>query len=69
MGLCGYGLLGEGTLREMHFKCVICGKLTAGRLSKGGDGTFYYPRKHKYDGKLCPGSFHEAEWIKKRIKE
>ena len=49
---------------KTYFKCIICGKLTAGRLPKGGDGTFYYPRKHKYNGKSCPGNFHEAEWVK-----
>lgn len=50
------------------FKCVVCGKLTAGRLPRAsgwfkGDGSCYYPRRHKVGGVLCPGSLQEAEWV------
>jgi hypothetical protein len=52
-----------------RFKCVVCGKLTAGRLPRAhgrfpGDTTFYFPRRHKgADGKVCKGSRREAEWV------
>ena len=43
------------------YKCSICGKVTAGRIPRGGDGSFRYPRKHNDDdGKLCPGVYYEA---------
>jgi hypothetical protein len=46
------------------FKCSVCGKLTAGRLPSGGDGSFYFPRRHKgSDGRPCPGNIEEAEWV------
>ena len=49
------------------FKCVVCGKLTSGRLPRAGwlpgDGSFRYPRRHKVNGKPCPGNIMEAEWI------
>jgi len=49
----------------MKFKCFVCGKLTSGRKPKGGDGSFYYPRRHRLkDGRLCEGVFMEAVWIK-----
>jgi len=50
--------------RKQRFRCVVCGKITAGRLPREGDGTFYYPRRHKKDGFPCPGNVYEAEWIK-----
>jgi hypothetical protein len=54
-----------------RFKCVVCGKLTAGRLPvnphnhrERGDGTFWYPRRHKgKDGEPCPGNIEEAQII------
>jgi len=46
------------------FKCIICGKLTAGRIPRGGDGTLRYPRRHKWNGRPCPGNYREAEWVK-----
>ena len=58
-----------------RFKCVVCGKLTAGRLPREhgrfyGDGTFRYPRRHKgADGKECRGVWDEAEWVKVDTKE
>ena len=46
--------------KEM-FECQCCGKVTAGRMPKGGDGTYYYPRKHKGDdGETCEGVYDEA---------
>ena len=57
-----------------RYKCVRCGKLTAGRKPKGGDGTFIYPRIHRLPsvvntgkrGVLCPGNWEEAEWVEAR---
>ena len=54
-----------------RFKCVECGKVTAGRLPvnpdrwrERGDTTARYPRRHKgKDGKPCPGNIKEAEWV------
>lgn len=62
-----------------RFRCVHCGKLTAGRLPRAiitsptgrvtysrhdvGDGSFYYPRRHDVDGEPCPGNILEAEWV------
>jgi len=49
------------------FKCVVCGKITAGRMpvenKVHGDGSFRFPRRHYVDGKLCDGVFEEAEWV------
>lgn len=48
----------------MKFKCAVCNKLTSGRKPKGGDGTFYYPRRHKGpDKKPCKGNIQEAIWF------
>jgi hypothetical protein len=52
-----------------RFKCVVCGKITAGRMPRDGhgspgDGTFLYPRRHKgKDGNPCAGNIEEAEWV------
>lgn len=47
-----------------QFRCTACGKITAGRVPTGGDGTFRYPRRHKGpDGATCPGCYTEAEWV------
>ena len=51
--------------KKLYFQCVICGKLTAGRFPKGGDGTFIFPRKHRHNGKSCHGTFYEARWVTK----
>ena len=56
-------------MKKTRFRCIVCGKLTAGRLPRAsrhnvGDGTLHYPRRHKRaDGKVCPGSFRYAEWV------
>lgn len=60
-------------MKRLRFRCVECGKLTAGRLPrlpwgrKGtgrvGDGTYYFPRRHKVNGEPCPGNVLEAEWV------
>lgn len=53
--------------RETKFKCVICGKLTAGRWPREGgikgDGSARWPRKHRIDNKICEGNYYEAEWV------
>jgi hypothetical protein len=45
-------------------KCRVCGKITAGRLPRAGwikgDGTFWYPRRHKVNGVDCPGNIQEG---------
>ena len=50
-----------------RFKCVVCGKLTAGRKPKAswepGDTTARFPRRHDVDGKPCSGNIEEAEWV------
>ncbi len=53
-----------------RFRCMVCGKLTAGRLPRGdyhegvGDTSFRWPRRHKgKDGKPCAGNIIEAEWV------
>ena len=46
------------------FKCAVCGKVTVlGRLPRNGDGTFYFPRRHRANGKPCEGNTQEAQWI------
>lgn len=57
-------------MRKTKFRCVICGKLTAGRLPvnssnhrERGDGTFWFPRRHKKNGRPCGGNILEAEWV------
>lgn len=56
--------------RKTAFRCVECGKITAGRLPvnpnnhrERGDGTFRFPRRHLVNGQLCPGVLLEAEWV------
>jgi hypothetical protein len=54
-----------------RFQCIVCGKLTAGRISREGrltgDTTHRFPRRHriggKRTGKPCPGNILEAEWV------
>jgi len=63
---------------ETRFKCVVCGKLTSGRISRGlcddgyfavGDTSARFPRRHKgTDGNSCPGNILEAEWVDSRIE-
>lgn len=58
-----------GVVRRTKFQCSVCGKITAGRLPSAGrgdegDGSFYFPRRHKgLDGKPCAGNIEEAIWI------
>lgn len=52
----------------MRFRCRVCGKITAGRLSRRhgrfpSDTTFYFPRRHNVNGKQCEGSLREAKEI------
>ena len=52
-----------------RFRCVVCGKLTAGRRPRAvwreePDGTLIYARKHRTaNGEVCEGSYKEAEWV------
>jgi len=53
-----------------RFRCVVCGKLTSGRLPRAprepGDGSFRFPRRHRMKdggGKMCPGTLQEAERV------
>ena len=50
------------------FKCRDCDKLTSGRVPKGGDGSFVFPRRHKIKGKDCPGNAKESIWVQIEIK-
>jgi hypothetical protein len=52
-----------------RFRCVVCGKMTAGRLPRDGrhfpgDGSGRYPRRHKgVDGKPCKGNIELVDWV------
>ncbi len=48
-----------------RYKCVVCGKLTAGRQTgKHSDRSERFPRRHNGpDGEPCPGNIEFAEWI------
>lgn len=54
---------------KIRFRCIVCGKLTAGRVPRTawqkGDGSARFPRRHKIRGtdKPCPGNIEEAEWV------
>jgi len=54
----------RGTTR---FRCVVCGKLTSGRIPRNGrhvgDGTVRFPRRHNFEGKPCEGNIRDAEWV------
>ena len=50
--------------KKLCYQCVVCKKLTAGRLPLGGDGSFMYPRQHSNAREIiCEGVFREAKWI------
>jgi len=57
----------------IKFKCVVCGKLTAGRMPRAGrhvgDTTARFPRRHKANGTQCPGVWQEAEWVSIQVVE
>lgn len=46
----------------LFIRCQVCSRLTkGGRIPKGGDGSFRFPRVHRgQDGEPCPGSFQEG---------
>lgn len=47
-----------------RFKCVVCGKLTAGCVPRDGDRSQRYPRRHdRRWGEVCPGIYVFAEWV------
>ena len=54
-------------MRRTMFKCVVCGKITAGRIGRegrlSGDMSERCPRRHNVDGKDCAGNILEAEWV------
>jgi hypothetical protein len=50
--------------KTTKFQCVVCGKLTSGRMPKKGDSSARFPRRHNgTNGKPCPGNIEEAKWI------
>ena len=49
--------------RKTRFKCVLCGKITAGRIPRNGDKSMRFPRRHNANGKPCPGNVEEAKWV------
>lgn len=51
----------------MKVKCSVCGKITAGRLPRAsrhdmGDGSYWFPRRHK-----CAGDVKEGLLIDERL--
>lgn len=53
-------------MQIVRFRCVVCGRLTVGRKPTGGDGTFYYPARHRgEDGAPCPGNVRQAELVER----
>jgi hypothetical protein len=58
---------------KTRFKCVVCGKLTGGRLTARGwlsDRSERFPRRHNGpNGRFCEGNFEFAEWIDVDIPE
>jgi hypothetical protein len=46
-----------------RFRCVVCGKITAGRMPRRGDTTVRFPRRHRVNGVRCPGNIQEADWV------
>lgn len=48
-----------------RYLCAHCGKPTAGRKPRGGDGSLMYPRRHddKRTGKPCYGNIIEAQSV------
>lgn len=53
--------------KRTRFKCPVCGKLTSGRIGNNGkergDGSHRFPRRHKVNGKDCPGNIEDALWV------
>ncbi len=44
--------------KAVRVRCQHCGKDCAGSLrGHPGDGTEYFPRRHKFNGETCPGIF------------
>ena len=52
-------------MKVTRFKCVVCGKITAGRQTgRYSDRSERYPRRHAGpDGEWCPGNIEYAEWV------
>ena len=58
----------------MKVKCSVCGKITAGRLPRRtrhdiGDGTFWYPRRHKCVGDIQEGLLVDEHLLTKRAAD
>lgn len=57
--------------QRTYFKCVVCGKLTAGRVPRDGwirgDRSERFPRRHNVDGEPCPGNIEFTEWISVKL--
>lgn len=69
-----YFKLRDGTKYRLRYKCVICGKLTEGRLPREdkfpGDGSEMWPARHRAaDGEPCEGAWHYAEWIEEDVTD
>lgn len=51
-------------MRKTRFRCVVCGKFTAGKVPPAGDLSERFPRRHKSEyGDPCPGVYQFAEWV------
>jgi hypothetical protein len=53
--------------RRTRFRCVVCGRLTAGRMPREGDAmgdtSERWPRRHTIAGEVCAGVYRLAEWV------
>ena len=47
----------------LRIRCKVCGWISTGRVPRGGDGSFRYPRLHRVDGQVCGGMVFEGEWL------
>lgn len=62
-------------MKVTRFRCVVCEKLTAGRMPRHDNGaaadtTARYPRKHLDEhGRDCRGAWMLAEWVDVEIGE
>jgi hypothetical protein len=46
---------------RIYVVCPVCKRALVGYVPKGGDGSQYNARKHKFIARSCPGSFQPAE--------
>lgn len=55
-------------MKGIRVRCTVCGKISSGRLPRGGDGSTRFPRRHQHRNDFgtmedCPGEYRDAEWI------